>query len=256
MTSADDTPQLLDKTTRVITHQVMRELPSIQSVSHPLLRPRLLVPAGLLIAFALVAFGAVAWLKSQISQTGFTTDTALRMVIIGNDVLNIPANFIRFESQRDKPTLEQADLALLWPSGEGYSTENAALFQESGENSQLIFITLSGRKMRFDMTGRLQPIYLKLFEGPATNGPAGLKFQTLKKGSGYDDERLAIYAQGGEVWAARCQNESAPTSPTCLRDVFLGKGLSVSYRFPKDQLESWRAIEALVIGTIDSYLMR
>lgn len=203
----------------------------------------------LILALALLAaitFGTVRWLQGQITATGFTSDTRRVQIIIGNDVVKIPANLIRFENQRDKDTLSQVDLLMLWPNGEGYSLENQKAFRETGEDQKLIFMSFMPRKIQFDMDGRLAPIYLKLFVGEPTAGPSGLTFQPLRRGAGYDGESLALFANDEEVWVARCQEGKTSTIPTCLRDIHIGRGLSLRYRFPRKMLKDWRNIEKLV----------
>ena len=214
------------------------------------------IVALLVALIAVIVVLGVVWLKGQISRTDFTNDNSTRQFVIGNDVLNIPLNHMRFGQQREKSVLEQADLAMLWPSGDGYGQKHVEAFKETGPDRRLLFITLSKRAMPFDMTGRLEPIYVKLFDGQPTQGPAGLQFQSLKPGKGYDGEQLAIFAEGNEVWIARCQTVEQSTSPTCLRDVFLGNDLSLRYRFPLALLKHWRGIEALVVGKISSMLVQ
>ncbi len=210
-------------------------------------------------ALVLIIFGFVAgtlWLKYQIAQTDFTGDTQIRQIILGNDVLNIPANFIRFEKQRNSDTLDRVDLAILWPDGSGFSQANSVEFQNIGPAPNILFISLHKRKLGLDMSGRLESVYSKIFAGPKTAGPAGLYFQPLKQGTGYDGEQLAIFKDENLTWVARCQDNSAPTRPTCMRDIFLGESLSLQYRFPRHLLKNWLSVENLVLNKIGEMLTR
>ena len=147
-----------------------------------------------IVAIAVVAgatWGLVYWLKSRISAKSYTSDSTARQFILANDVLNVPLNMMRFEEQRQRETLKQIDLALLWPQGAGYSPANAVHFEDPEQTANLIFVTLIKRDMTQEMTERFQPIYRRLLTGQARSGPAGLKIQALKPGSGYDGEELA-----------------------------------------------------------------
>ncbi len=116
-------------------------------------------PLVLLIAILLTAAVAVLWLKSQINQTGFTDNTASRRIVMGDDALNIPLNYMRFAKQRKATTLRQADLVMLYPSGNGYSPADAEKFKQ---NAGLIFTTLKPREQGLDMSARLVRVYRKL----------------------------------------------------------------------------------------------
>ncbi|PCH45467.1 MAG: hypothetical protein COC23_07130 [Hyphomicrobiales bacterium] len=205
-------------------------------------------------AIAIVTYGTVWWLQEQITENEFTSDTTRVQIIIGNDVVKIPANMIRFQRQRSRDTVNQVDLLMLWPNGDGYTSENKSAFLETGENQELIFMTLLPRKIQLDMDGRLAPIYLRLFVGETKSGPSGLTFQALRRGTGYDGETLALFANDAEVWVARCQDDNALTIPTCLRDIHIGRGLSLRYRFPRKMLKNWREIEKLVRRMAHSFL--
>ena len=234
----------------------MRQIPT-----KPIIRRTKSISNGTLAVSAVglaifVFLAGTFWLKYQIYHTDFTVDTKLKQIILSNDVLNIPANLIRFERQRNSDTLDRIDLAILWPDGSGYSQKLSTDFQNTGLTTNVIFLSLVKRKLSLDMSGRLGSVYSKLFAGEKTAGPAGLYFQPLKQGSGYDGEQLAIYKDENLTWVARCQDSSAPTRPTCMRDIFLGESLSLQYRFPRHLLKHWLKIENLVLKKIGEMLTR
>ena len=63
-------------------------------------------------------------------------------------------------------------------------------------------------------------------------------------------------APGQAPFVARCLNgESAQESlAPCERDILIGHNLSLSYRFPRELLPGWRALEAAVLATANRYL--
>ena len=213
--------------------------------------PIVIIIAGFCVLISVIVWAALFWLKQQIIQTGFTTESTAYQYSIGRDKLNIPANMMRFERQRINANPEQIDLAVLWPSGSGYSLDKKAEFEKTDISRKVLFLTLEKRGMTFDMSDRLIPIYTTLFSGPPKQTEYGLVFQGLKSGSGYDGEILAVSQTPlpgrKEFWVARCQRANSTVDPVCLRDIFVGNNLSLRYRFPLQLLQNWREIEQLIL---------
>ena len=201
-----------------------------------------------------ISVGLFWWLKSQIQSSGYTTDPTVRQFVIGNDVIELPLNMVRFKAQRDATVLEQAELLIYWPDGKGYTETNSKAAESDPNNTKPIFITLTKRVSDLDMDGRLEPIYMKLFDGPSTPGPAGLRLQKLIRGSGYDNEIIALFPGENRVWTSRCQTKQDAIRTTCLRDVFVGNDLNLRYRFSTELLPQWQEVEELVLNTIQSKL--
>lgn len=205
---------------------------------------RLWIIASIVLLVVIAIFFAInAWLSHQMNRTEFTSSTAPLEIVVGNDVFRIPANHVRFEHQRNASAVDQLDLVFLFPDIAGYSSAQKAKFNATGNNSELVHITLKKRKLSFDMSNRLTPIYKQLFEGPAQNGPANLTLQPLRSGSGYNGEVLAIGETPQQKWVARCQTEESNMRPVCIRDVFVGRETSALYSFPLHMLEHWETIE-------------
>jgi hypothetical protein len=215
-------------------------------------RPQKRFPIWLKVAAVLVSLMVVLvlglfWSKSRIALHEFSSDRSTRQFILGNDVLEIPLNMIRFENQRSQSVFQQADLVMDWPGGDGFTPTNKASFLDPEKAGDLIFMTLTKRELPMPMSQRLKPIYSKLFDGGAHPGPSGLILQSLKAGSGYDGEELAISSNSGPVWVARCQKTGNGADPTCFRDLFVGSGLGLRYRFSRSLLPQWYKIEQLVL---------
>ena len=198
---------------------------------------------GLLIVLALGAAGTTYWLKSRLTQHEFTAVTGPQQFILGNDVLDVPLNMTRFASQRTKTVLNQLDLVMYWEDGSGFSEANQKAFLRPNRTPDLIFMTLTERKLHQDMDDRLVPIYSKLLSGKPRSGPAGLVLRPFRAGSGYDGEELAVSDAAQMRWVARCQKHENSQFPTCMRDLFVGNGLSLTYRFSRSLLPQWQVIE-------------
>ncbi len=197
-----------------------------------------------LLIFAALLFGLAHLVGDGISRAGHSESETLQEVVIGNDVLNVPSNAIRYSTQRNSSAQTRLEVYLHWPSLSGYTEALREEFNNSGETTNLIFLTIERRTMSNDMSGRIQPIYAKFFEGGYENGGQGLIRQPLSAEGGYIDEDLYYEAVSPYPFAARCVREDSKTStPFCLRDIHVGQELMLTYRFHKKFLVDWMALE-------------
>ncbi len=206
---------------------------------------------------ALISVGG-QWFGARIALAGHTESTAPVSVEIGQDRLAIPANTIRFPDQRRNGPTERLDLYVTWPQMQGYSRAERLRFDDVSIPSSLIFLQMSEGTMSRDMSGRLQPIYSKLFEGKPEQGPFGLTLHHLRKDSGYGSEVvLTGPAKGADTYVVRCLLPAAgeaATSSDCQRDVLVGDNLSVLYRFSSGQLSDWQRIDDSVHAFVTAHL--
>jgi hypothetical protein len=105
------------------------------------------------------------WLGTRIRLGGNTESREAYTVEIGKDRLTLPANMIRFETQRRNGPAERLDLYLLWPEMEGFSAASSDRFNDLDKSRGLIFVQISQSVMSKDMSGRVEPIYSRYFEG-------------------------------------------------------------------------------------------
>ena len=189
------------------------------------------------------------WLGRAIALAGHTDDTALREVVIGNNVVYAPANTIRFDRQRRDGVADRLDLYLRWPQLDGYSDAARDDFNHARDARRIIFLSFEERAMSRDMSGRLEPIYASMLVRPGTAGPGGTVLYRFNEKSGYLNEVLAVAAQpDGGAFVARCLvGESAAESlAPCERDIHVGDNLSLSYRFPAELLGDWAKLDAAI----------
>ncbi len=219
--------------------------------------PKIMLIVVMLTGITVVSFtlGAQYFGRKAI-KSGNSDDRSIRQIIVGNDVVNIPANVFRFKNQREATTSKRLDLFYLWPGFEGYSLARHNLFYGKEANSDnLIFVTIENRKISLDMSARLKAVYSQLLEGTPQDAGFGLVFQRLKPEAGYSGEELFYDQNSPSPYVVRCQREpSAQTSASCMRDKNIGKGLSLTYRFSRDLLANWRAIEATIVNLSTGYL--
>lgn len=192
----------------------------------------------------------------ELALGGHTESTDSYTIAIGQDQLQLEANTIRFEDQRHDGKSERIDLHLLWPEMNGYSKDLRRRFDDISSTGSLIFLQLSQSTMSRDMSGRIEPIYSLLFDGPSQKGPAGLTLHKFRRGTGYDNETLlTANLPDGADYAVRCilpADPSFATSGDCQRDIHVGKDLTVLYRFSSLMLKDWRAIDTAIRGHIEA----
>ena len=227
---------------------------AISLAAPPIVRPRFLrrVAAG----FALLALLSLAisiggkWAGHAIVLAGHSDDTTMREVVIGNDVLTVPANMIRFEEARRDGIAGRLDLYVRWPQMDGYSNEASDDFNHADGRRTILFISFEDRVMTRDMSDRFQPIYSSLIVRPGRAGPAGLTAYPLRPEAGYVDEVLVVGdEQAARPFVARCLSGQAAQQSLapCERDIHVGRDLNLVYRMPAELAGSWREVDAAVM---------
>lgn len=212
--------------------------------------------AALAIISLVISMGG-KWLGKSIAMAGHTDDATTREIVIGNNVLVIPANTIRFEKARHSGVAGRIDLYLRWPALEGYSNTHRAAFNHENGLREIIFLTFEDRMTSRDMSGRFEPIYSALIEQQGTPGPGGLVRYGFRAQSGYVDETLMVGQRPGQTpFVARCLTGAAgeESLAPCERDIHLGDDLSLTYRFPSALLGAWKALDASVMARAVGYL--
>lgn len=189
---------------------------------------------------------------------GHTASRNIIHIVISQDVLALPANMIRFENQRHGGEAKVVNLYLSWPEMEGYTEAGAARFSDPNNSHGLIFLEFSQSVMSRDMSGRLRPIYTRLFKGPAEPGLAGLELHHLNEKSGFGAEVLLTgKTKAGADYVVRCilpQSRGAATSADCQRDINVGRDLTLLYRFSAELLPEWETIDAAIREFAASHL--
>lgn len=208
-------------------------------------------------AFAALALLSLAislggkWFGRSIAMAGYTDDTTVHRVVIGNNVIAVPANAIRFLQARREGIASRLDLYLRYPQMEGYSEAARDDFNHTGTAKNIIFLSFEQQMMSRDMSGRFAPIYSALISQPGTPGPGGTMIYGFNEKSGYLNEVLAVAGRPGkEPFVARClSGPSAEESlAPCERDIQVGDSLSLTYRFPQEFLGNWQALDAAIVA--------
>jgi hypothetical protein len=225
-------------------------------IDSPLMTKVFCAFAGLALLSLAISFGG-RWFGHSIALGGYSDDTTVHAVMIGDNVLAVPANTIRFaDARRDGPA-PRLDLYLRYPAMDGYSDAARDDFNGRGGRRNILFLAFEPQMMSRGMSGRFAPIYQSLIEQPGTPGPHGIIRYAFKATSGYLNEVLAVaYRPGQEPFVARClSGESArETLAPCERDILVGDRLSLTYRFPEELLGDWQALDKAVAAEAERIL--
>lgn len=211
--------------------------------------------SAIALVFAIAVLLVIKSISSEISQGGHSDSTELHEIIIGNDVLKVTANMIRFSGQRFSGSNNRLDLYALWPLMSGYNSQHSDAFNAGRNHKKIIFLSLEKRSMSRDMAGRVERIYSQFFDGSAQPTAFGLMRQPLSAASGFVDEDLYLEIDSPYPFATRCMRETSTIGqPYCLRDIFMGRNLSLTYRFHKSLLPEWASMERMVRKRINLML--
>ena len=207
---------------------------------------------GILIVLMLVAI-AVFMLRTYTGMGalgGFSSNTEPTTIEIAHTRLFVPRNIIRFRDQRESPALSKLDLFVKWPTMKGFTSENAATFQDTNKTTELIFITLEAGKPLHPAQQKLKELYRRFFTNSPWRGPAGLIGNALDSSSGYLSEDVLYAQHDDELFLTRCLQEGKGLTNnlqlTCIYEFTFEDGINVYIRFHRSLLADWQALDERV----------
>lgn len=216
-----------------------------------LLWRRVVYPLVIMAALSAAIVAAGRYFGPSIAMDGYTADQTTREIVIGNNVLDAPANAIRFSDARRNGAARRLDLYFHWPDMSGYTSATRDDFNNVGNVKRIVFLSFGPRETARDMSARYDPIYRSLIVEPVQPGPAGVTLYDFRKGSGYLDEMLAVAPRRDDTpFVARCLtgDEAAQSLAACERDVNVGDNLTLTYRFPARLLANWRILDPTILA--------
>jgi hypothetical protein len=233
--------------------QIAVEAADFRVVDSNLMRKVFFAFAAMAVLSAAISL-AGKWFGHSIAMGGHTEDASLREIVIGNNVIQVPANTIRFERARHDGVASRLDLYLRYPEMDGYSAAARADFNRTGAGRNIVFLSFEDQIMSRGMSDRFAPIYSALIVQPGTPGPGGTTIYDFTEKSGYLNETLAVaHRPGGEApFVARCLSGAGAEQSLapCERDLLVGERLSLTYRFPRQLLADWQALDAAVAAKV------
>lgn len=193
-----------------------------------------------------------------IARGGHSDSTHGYEIIIGNNVLSIPANMIRFSNQRRDGVTRRLDLYARWPGLTGYTERDRAIFNLLTSKRHLIFMSIEQRTMSRDMSGRYLAIYAELIDPNGETAPGNLTVHRFLESSGYKGEELVLSdpSSGKPEFVARCLADSGAESfNSCERDVQFGRDLQILYRFPRSMLGECKSLDKAIVDFANAHLL-
>jgi hypothetical protein len=157
----------------------------------------------------------------------------------GGMALSIPRRYI----EPGAGGKNMAALVAALPDMRGFSQNDAPLFAGNAPDSPIIHLLIRAGQSDLPGTERLKRLYLPYIANPTSEkGPFGLAHYSFRAGSGYARDELYAGNDGALLFLCEQPAQDLP-SPNCLAiDRPLAPGVSLSYRFKRAQLSSWRAI--------------
>jgi hypothetical protein len=178
-------------------------------------------------------------------------------VTVGSEPLVIPANLIRSPTDRRGGLVTAVDLLLHWPSLDGFSEERASEFRDGSPQAPLLYVTITEAETPLDSTARLADIYSLYFRGPAFPGPGHLVGRYMDPSSAYRGEIVFFEPRVAEPYVIRCLAEATEEIPaTCIREVNIGHGLTMIYRFNRAWLGDWRTMDDRLRRLVNQFFKR
>ena len=209
-----------------------------------------LIPLGVLVVtFLLSAMFLLLYLapsapslfEEQISPTSRTDIIRLR---VHGHAFYIPANYLEYQSSRQGGDRREIALFALLPDMSGWSNWEAGSFSSNAPDAQVIYLLIRDERLGITESERLRRVYLGyVTDARGRPGPYGLKQFEFREDSGYHDEDLYVGETARGLMVLRCVRMGADVpSPSCLRDMLIAPGVSLSYRFKRSHLSEWREI--------------
>jgi hypothetical protein len=220
-----------------------------------------LIPLGVfLVTFVLSALFLLIYLAPSApglfeEQVSPTSRSDIITVKVNGRALHIPANYLEYESARQGGDRREIALYALLPEMTGWSNWEAQSFTDNGVDSPVVEMRIRQDNLNLSEADRLQRVYMGYVLNPrGKEGPFGLRQYAFRGDSGYHDEDLFVGESDTGLLLIRCVRlRPNVTSPNCMRDVPVARGVSLFYRFKRAHLSKWREIDEGVDKLIASF---
>ena len=220
-----------------------------------------LIPLGVfLVTFVLSALFLLIYLAPNapnlfVEQLSPTSRSDIITLKVGGRALHIPANYLEYESARQGGERREIALYALLPEMSGWSNWNAQTFTDNSADSPVVEMRIRQDDLNLSEADRLQRVYMAYVLNPrGTEGPYGLRQYAFRGDSGYHNEDLFVGQTDTGLLVMRCVRLGPDvTSPNCMRDMPVARGVSLFYRFKRAHLSKWREIDDGIAKLIVSF---
>jgi len=223
-----------------------------------------LIPlAVFLVTFALSALFLLIYLapsapslfQEQVSPTSRADIIALK---VNGHAFYIPANYLEYESARQGGERREIALFAMLPDMTGWSNWDAQTFIDYSTRSPIVEMRIRHDDLNLSETDRLERVYMGYVENArGSQGPYDLKQYVFLQNSGYHNEDLFVGQTAKGILVMRCSRLGPDvTSPNCMRDMPVARGVSLFYRFKRTRLSHWREIADSMDSLLASFEKR
>ena len=213
-----------------------------------------LVTAALSALFLLIYLAPTApsLFQEQVSPTSRSDIVTLN---VGGHAFHVPANYLEYESARQGGESHEAALFALLPDMTGWSNWEAQAFTDNGADSPVVEMRMRQDNLNLSETDRLNRVFMGYVLNPrGMPGPYGLRQYVFRQDSGYHNEDLYAGETSKGLLVMRCARLGPDvTSPNCMRDMPVARGVSLFYRFKRAHLAKWREIGEGVDNLLASF---
>lgn len=192
----------------------------------------------------LMAYGAdtLPWSKANAGAASkvFPVDFAGRDLVISE-------HNVRRIARGENGRIEQIELAMSWPPGTKALVASASGGSAPRNLRDAVFLTLERRPKQVTAADRLHRIYPYYFESGPADTEHGLKVYRFKPNSPYAGQDLYVGALNDTWTTMRCDVTDSDLMPAmCRRELVLWDEITVTYRFHRSHLPSWKELDAAV----------
>lgn len=190
--------------------------------------------------------------EKQVAPTSRSDVIALS---VGGKPFFIPANYLLYAATRQGGERKEIAMAALLPGFTGWSNWDADAFTSNAADSRVIYLALRQDRLGLSEADKLKRVYLDYTtDRSGQAGAFGLTHFGFRDDTGYRSEDLFVGDSPNGPIVMRCVRPSHEVpSPSCLRELLVGRGVSLSYRFKRAHLEEWRNIAAKVDSLIAGF---
>jgi hypothetical protein len=195
---------------------------------------------------AALAVAAIYLLEPHWAELAAPADAPPLPIMVAGVVFNVPAAAIRIPVQRRAGPQERIDLAYRWP-------ELTPPDSHAATAANRLFVTIEASQATLSPAERLKTIYPRYIDVAPAPDPGGLTAAPFADGTPYQGEDVIYDASAPERFLVRCNRARGDlTLAMCLYERPFG-AVALTFRFPRDWLEDWRAVSAGVDRLIERW---
>ncbi|WP_321502769.1 hypothetical protein [Breoghania sp.] len=190
----------------------------------------------------------------------WSAETRAVSLSLAGRTFQVPANYIADAAQRQGGQLTRLDIAARLPSLAGFDAAHAPLFRSE---TDLVRLWLEETATPAAGAGQARSDRSNLaneadFRPGVYPVAGGLFARAFTASSAYASEEIVYDATGlrgkrTTPYAARCEKWNV-SEATCLRRVPLAKGLTLTYRFPREKLANWEQLDRSVVQLVQGFI--